>query len=127
MEVKKIFLIAVLFATLFFGKSLIFTAVPSVAENFAVRENAGAKYFKSAVEEQNAKNYDKAIGLYNKAISAENLDNDSCSYNSIGKIFEEMNEPKKALAQYWKAIENYPDDAEAYQNFGKLFKDTLKS
>lgn len=118
-----IVLVAFLFAIFFFAKPVLKMAIPNFDAGWGSTQEAGAaKFFNSGVEEQNKKNYEKAIEYYNKAVDVEKVDNDSCSYNALGKVYEETNDFNKATSNYLKAIELYPEDIEAYYNLGESFK-----
>jgi tetratricopeptide (TPR) repeat protein len=64
--------------------------------------------------------YDKAIGLYTKAIESAELsqENLSKSYNNRGFAWHGKGEYDKAIADYTKAIELDPKAADAYNNRG---------
>ena len=72
-----------------------------------------------------AKQYDKAVETYNKAIELD--PNDSALHNSLGSTYAQMNKIPEAQAEFKKAADLDPTHAaQAYYNMGAIFYNTGK-
>jgi len=79
----------------------------------------------AGIEAVNGGDYDKALGLFTKAIESGELSQKNLSivYNNRGVAWRKKGDNDKAIADYTKAIEINPQYVSAYNNRGVAWND----
>lgn len=97
---------------------LIFSYGHIVSAEELMKEQA-SQYFKEALEEQSAGNFDQAISLYMKAIYAN--PNYVQAYNNLGTAYAQKGDIVKAEEQYNQAITIDPYYSIALKNLAIIY------